>query len=116
MTARVQFIEGLDEELANISLRKRRDTEVKIVVLFFEQVRAIENIRSFTNKIDILWLRDEEGDIQVTPTGIKFKFGEDEENPKGEAECSFEVSNDEDWERVMRFLHRYADQNGFEFQ
>jgi photosystem II Psb28-2 protein len=115
MTATVQFIEGLDEELSNISLRKRRDTGVKIVVLFFDQVKAIENVRSFTNKIDIMWLRDEEGDIQVTPKGIKFKFGEDEENPMAEAECSFEVSSDEEWERVMRFLHRYAEDHGFEF-
>ncbi len=114
MTTSVQFIDGLDEEISGISLRKRKDSETKIVVLLFEHLQAIEKLRAYRKQITNLWLRDEEGEIKVTPSGVKFFFAEDEELSK--VECSFEVDSEEIFERVMRFLHRYADENGFQFQ
>ncbi len=110
----VQFIEGLEEEISGVSLRKNRFSAKKTVVLTFKQVQALEKGRSFTNKIENLWLRDEEGAIQVYPNGIKFVFVDDD-NLSG-AECSFDVEGEEAFERVMRFLHRYAEVHGFEFQ
>ncbi|MCT7982662.1 photosystem II reaction center protein Psb28 [Laspinema sp. A4] len=110
----VQFIKGLDEELGGISLRKGRNSGTKTVVLLFERVQAMEKGRSFINKIETLNLSDEEGEIQVIPNGMKFQFVDDDN--LSQAECSFEVTSDEAWERVMRFLHRYADAHGFEFQ
>lgn len=114
MSVSVQFINGLNEEISEISLRKGRDSGKKIVVLSFERVQAMEKGRSFVNKIDTLSLQDEEGEIQVIPNGMKFHFVDDDNLSK--AECSFEVNSDEAWERVMRFLHRYAEAHGFEFQ
>lgn len=110
----VQFIEGLDEEISGISLRKKRSSSVKVVILKFEKLQALERGRSFTNKIDKLLLKDEEGEITVYPQGIKFLFRDDDE--LSQAECSFEVHSDEEFERVMRFLHRYAEEHGFEFK
>ncbi len=110
----VQFIKGLDEEIGGISLRKGRSSGTKTVVLFFERVQAMEKGRSFVNKIETLNLCDEEGEIQVVPNAMKFHFINDDN--LSQAECSFEVNSDEAWERVMRFLHRYADEQGFEFQ
>ncbi|MGB3512014.1 MAG: photosystem II reaction center protein Psb28 [Microcoleaceae cyanobacterium] len=114
MTVSVQFIEGLNEEITGVSLRKRRNSEVKIVVLMFDRLQATESFRSFTNKINKLWLKDEEGDIEVAPSGIKFLSADETDFSK--VECSFEVESEEKFERVMRFLHRYAEANGFEFQ
>jgi photosystem II Psb28-2 protein len=31
-------------------------------------------------------------------------------------ECTFEVEAEDIFERVMRFLNRYAEENGFEYQ
>lgn len=114
MTVSVQFIEGLDEEIAGISLRKRQNDETKIVVLTFERLRAIEQFRSLTKKIDALLLRDEEGEIRVIPSGIKFIFEKEDELSK--AFCTFEVDSESAFERVMRFFQRYAKANGFEFR
>ena len=114
MTVSVQFIEGFDEEIKEVSLRKRRSSETKIVVLIFDRLQATESLRSFTNKINQLWLKDEEGEIQVTPSGIKFLSAD--ETDFSRVECSFEVESEENFARVMRFLHRYAEANGFEFQ
>ncbi|MEB3828344.1 photosystem II reaction center protein Psb28 [Phormidium sp. CCY1219] len=114
MAVSVQFINGVDEEISGISLRKGRQSGTKTVVLFFERVLAMEKGRSFVNQVDRLWLRDEEGEIEVTPNGIKFKFVDDDN--LAQAECAFDVMSEEAWERVMRFLHRYAEAHGFEFQ
>ena len=114
MVASVQFIEGLNEEISGISLRQRRNSSVKIVVLSFHRLQAMEQLRSFRNRIENLWLRDEEGEIQVTPSDTKFHFADGDELTK--VECAFEVESESDFERVMRFLHRYAEENGFQFQ
>ncbi|MGK7901857.1 MAG: photosystem II reaction center protein Psb28 [Hormoscilla sp.] len=114
MTVSVQFIDGLDEEIGGISLRKRRNDKTKIVVLAFDRLRAIEQFRSLTQKIDALLLRDEEGEIRVIPSGIKFIFEKEDELSK--AFCTFEVDSKSAFERVMRFLNRYAEANGFEFR
>lgn len=94
VTISVEFIEGMSEEISGISLRKRPN--------------------SFGNKVEHLWLKDEEGTIQVSPNGMKFIFVDDDE--LSNAECTFEVHSQEQFYRVMRFFHRYADAYGFEFQ
>jgi photosystem II Psb28-2 protein len=114
MVTSVQFIEGLDEEISGVSLRKKRDSNTKVVVLIFERLQAMERLRAFRNQISNLWLKDDEGDIKVTPSGIKFFYVGDDDIDK--IECSFEVESEEALERVMQFLHRYADDHGFEYQ
>ncbi|MBS0014981.1 MAG: photosystem II reaction center protein Psb28 [Arthrospira sp. SH-MAG29] len=113
MSTSIQFIDGLDEELGGVSLRKRRDSNTKIVVLVFKQLKAIEKLRAYRKQISHLWLRDEEGEIRVSPTGVRFFYLEDDELSK--AECTFEVDSEDILGRVMRFLHRYADDHGFEY-
>lgn len=115
MKTTVQFIEGLNETISNVSLRKRKSSGNKIVVLSFINLRALEFGRSYINKIDNLWLVDEEGNIRVEPSDIRIIFLNDEDE-NSRTECSFEVYSDDVWERVMRFLQRYAEENGFEFQ
>jgi photosystem II Psb28-2 protein len=114
MAASVQFIDGIDEEIGQISLRQRKGSSTKIVVLTFNRLRATEQLRGYTNKVEHLWLRDDEGEIQVSPGGMKFTFIDDD--TLANAECSFEVDSEENFDRVMRFFHRYADEHGFEFQ
>lgn len=114
MPVSVQFIDGLNEELSEISLRKRQGSSAKIVVFKFDRVQAMEKGRSFVSKIDSMMLRDDEGEIKVYPNGIKFMFVDDDNLSK--AECSFEVDSDDAWNRVMRFMNRYGEAYGFEFK
>lgn len=114
MVTSVQFIEGLDEENTGISLRKKQDSNTKIIVLIFKKLQAMERLRAFRNQITHLWLKDDEGNIKVTPSGIKFIYVGDDEIEK--IECSFEVESEESLERVMQFLHGYADDHGFEYK
>lgn len=115
MPVSVQFIDGINEELSGISLRRRRDSGTNLVVLSFKDLEALKKGRSFTNKIDTLSLRDQEGEIKIIPSGIKFFFADDEHD-LAKAECSFELRTQAELERVMRFFHRYAEVHGFEFK
>ena len=114
MTTSVQFIEGLNEEISGISLRKRKNSNAKIFVLLFERLQALERLRAYRNQITHLWLTDEEGTIKIEPMGIKFLYRDDDE--LSQVECTFEVDSEDIFERIMRFLNRYAEENGFEFQ
>ena len=111
-TPSIEFFVGISEELSNVSLRTNKNTGVRSVVMFFERLNALEKFNSFTkNATGNLHLIDEEGEITVAPSSTKFIFGGDEGNELKNVKCTFEVYQEDNWERVMRFLHRYADAN-----
>lgn len=60
-------------------------------------------------------LTDEEGEIRVEPTSVKFIFGGPEGDDLQRMECEFEIEREDHWERVMRFMHRYAEANGMAY-
>ncbi|HEY9762341.1 MAG TPA: photosystem II reaction center protein Psb28 [Trichocoleus sp.] len=112
----VQFYEGIPEEISNVSLRRDRSTGVWRAVLFFERMEAIEQFKSFRNRFSkALKLTDEEGVITIEPSGIRFIFGGPEGDDLKQVECTLEVDREDHWERLMRFMHRYAEANGMAY-
>ncbi|HLP87228.1 MAG TPA: photosystem II reaction center protein Psb28 [Nostocaceae cyanobacterium] len=116
-TPSIQFFAGVFEELSNVSLRREKATGKRLVVLMFEQLQAISGLNSFTkNSLNSLLLTDEEGEIRVTPSSTQFIFAGAEGDELKRVECKFEVDTDEQLDRFMRFMHRYAEANGMEYQ
>jgi photosystem II Psb28-2 protein len=116
-TPSVQFFIGVFEEISNVSLRQDKLTGKKLVVLMFEQLQALAGLNSFTkSSLNSLLLTDEEGEIRVTPSSTQFIFGGAEGDELRRVECKFEVENDEQLDRFMRFMHRYAEANGMEYK
>lgn len=112
----VQFYEGIPEEISNVSLRRDHTTGVWRAVLFFERMEAIEQFKSFRNRFSkALKLTDEEGIITIEPSGIRFIFGGPEGDDLKQVECILEVDREDHWERLMRFMHRYADAYGLAY-
>ncbi|HIK19109.1 MAG TPA: photosystem II reaction center protein Psb28 [Leptolyngbyaceae cyanobacterium M33_DOE_097] len=112
----IQFFEGLYEEIDSVSLRLNRSTGTKIVVLTFRQLKSIEQFNSFRNRFSkVMKLTDEEGEIQVEPSSIKFFFGGDEGDELDHVDCAFEIDREDHWQRVQRFMDRYAEANGMAF-
>lgn len=115
-TPTVQFYEGIYEAISNASLRQDRSTGVKRLVLFFDRLEAVEEFNNFRSRFSkALKLTDEEGVITIEPTGIKFLFGGPEGDDLKQVECTLEVDREDHWERLMRFMHRYADANGLAY-
>lgn len=112
----VEFYEGITEEISNVSLRRDRSTGLRLVILMFERIRAIEKFQNFRSRFaKALKLVDEEGVIAIEPAGIKFIFGGPEGDDLRQVNCTLEVDRDDHWDRLMRFMHRYAKANGMEY-
>ncbi len=112
----IEFFAGLSEELTNVSLRRNKSTGVRSVKLGFDKLQALEKFNSFTKQFTgDLRLIDSEGEISVQPSGVKFIFGGDEGDEIKGVNCTFEIDQEDHWQRFMRFMNRYADANGMEY-
>jgi photosystem II Psb28-2 protein len=112
----VEFYEGIAEAIDNISLRRDRQTGDRIILITFRQLRAIDQFQSFRSRFaKALKLMDEEGTITIEPEGIKFIFGGPEGDDLQRVECTLILDRDDHWERLMRFLKRYAAANGMAY-
>jgi photosystem II Psb28-2 protein len=117
VTPSIEFFVGLPEILSDVRLRTNKNTGVHSVVMIFENLKALEKGNSFTQQsTGNLHLIDEEGEITVSPSSTKMIFGGDEGHDLKQVKCTFEVNDQTHLERVMRFLHRYADANGMGYQ
>ena len=117
ITPCIEFFEGLPETLNNVSLRRSKTSDVRSVLLTFEQLQALEKFQSFTKKFTgSLRLIDEEGTISVDPSSLRIIWGGDEGDDLRGVECGFELVQEDHWERFMRFMERYAAANGMEYQ
>lgn len=112
----IEFFDGIYEELSDVSLRRDKQTGDRIVLMSFERLNAIERFQSYTSRFSqALRLTDSEGRIEVQPDSVQFVFGGPEGDDLQRVECKFAVTQDEHWERFMRFMHRYADANGMAY-
>ena len=114
---RIEFFEGLPETLSNVSLRKGKTTGIRNVLFTFGQLQALEKFQSFTKQFSgCLKLIDEEGVISVEPSSLRIVWGGDEGHELQGVECGFELTLEEHWERVFRFLQRYAEANDMAYE
>ena len=112
----IEFFEGIPETLSNVSLRRNRSTGMRSIVLMFDKLESIEQFNSFRKRFsNALKLTDCEGVIAMQPSGVKFIFGGPEGDDLIRVDCTIELDQDLHWERFMRFMHRYADENGMAY-
>lgn len=112
----IEFFDGIYEELSDVSLRRDKETGDRIVLMSFQRLNAIERFQSYTSRFSqALRLTDEEGRIEVQPDSVQFVFGGPEGDDLQRVECKFAVTQEDHWERFMRFMHRYADANGMAY-
>ncbi|MEM9539998.1 MAG: photosystem II reaction center protein Psb28 [Cyanobacteria bacterium P01_E01_bin.42] len=113
----IEFFKGVAEELTNVRLRQGKETGVRNVLMFFRQMKALDILNSYTKQATgTLRLVDSEGEIDVTPSSVKIRYGGDEGDDLMGVECQIDIDRDDHWERLMRFLNRYAEANGMAYQ
>jgi photosystem II Psb28-2 protein len=112
MDPTIEFFDGISEELSDVSLRLDRVTGDQVVLLKFQKIRSLAQFQSFTkSSSNVIHLKDDEGDITITPSATRLVFGGSEgEDIKGlEVEC--EIHESAHLDRFMRFMDRYAQAN-----
>ncbi|EME28472.1 [pt] photosystem II reaction center 13kDa protein [Galdieria sulphuraria] len=91
--ASIQFITGLDEkEIPDIKLTRSKDGK--------------------TDQADItgMYLIDEEGEMVTREVNAKFVNGK-----PYKIEALYIIKNNDEWDRFMRFMDRYAKEKGLVF-
>lgn len=112
----IQFFDGVPEALDDVSLRRNRSTGIRSVLMTFKQLQSINQFNSFRYRFSgCMKLIDDEGEISVEPTSVKFYFKGDDGDDFDRLECRFDLDLDDHWERFLRFMHRYAEANGMEY-
>lgn len=107
--ASIQFSQGIDEEaIPDVRLTRSRDGSSGTATFRFENpnILSAENTQEVTG----MYLVDEEGTISTQDVKGKFVNGQ----PTA-LEAVHYMQSEEEWDRFMRFMERYAEEHGLEF-
>jgi photosystem II protein len=106
--AEIQFARGIAEEvIPDIRMTRSKDGTNGTATFYFDHPKAFSDEGV---EITGMYLVDEEGELVTREVKGKFINGE----PSG-IEAMYAIKSVEEWERFMRFMNRYAEQNGLGF-
>ncbi|XP_052211640.1 photosystem II reaction center Psb28 protein [Diospyros lotus] len=106
----IQFIQGTDEQtIPDVRLTKSRDGTNGMAIFRFDQPSVFDS-SSEVGDITGFYMIDEEGVLQSVDVNAKFVNGK----PAG-IEAKYIMRSPREWDRFMRFMERYANENGLSF-
>ena len=109
MVAKIQFSRGVDEDvIPDVRLTRSRNGEQGTASFNFENPKALA--QDSTDDITGMYMIDDEGEIVTREVKAKFINGK-----PSAIEALYIMKSDEEWERFLRFMKRYAEENGLEF-
>jgi len=106
--AEIQFARGVAEPvIPDVRLTRAKDGSNGTATFYFDYPQALSD-----NGVEVtgMYLVDEEGELVTREVNGKFINGE----PAG-IEAIYVMKSEADWDRFMRFMNRYAEQNGLGF-
>jgi photosystem II protein len=107
--AEIQFSRGIKEDIVpEVRLTRSRDGQQGTATFYFQNPNILD--KDSTDEITGMYLVDEEGEIACRDVKGKFVNGQ----PEG-IEAIHVMKSQEDWDRFMRFMERYAEENGLGF-
>lgn len=107
--AQIQFSRGISEEVVpDVRLTRSRDGSSGTATFYFEYPKALDS--GSTEEITGMYMLDEEGEIVTREVKGKFVNGQ----PVA-LEAILLLRSQSEWERFMRFMERYAEENGLGF-
>ncbi|MGB3532393.1 MAG: photosystem II reaction center protein Psb28 [Microcoleaceae cyanobacterium] len=107
--ATIQFSKGIDEPVVpDIRLTRSRNQQEGTATFIFDNPNALAD--DFTGEITGMYMIDEEGEIITREVKGKFINGK-----AAALEVLYVMRSPEEWDRFMRFMNRYAEQQGLGF-
>ncbi|CEJ43073.1 photosystem II reaction center protein Psb28 [Umezakia ovalisporum] len=106
---KIQFSRGLDEKvIPEVRLTRSRSGDTGTATFIFTNPQILA--QGSTEDITGMYLIDEEGEIVTREVKGRFVNGKPEA-----LEAVHLMKSAEEWDRFMRFMKRYAEENGLEF-
>lgn len=107
--AKIQFSRGVDEEvIPEVRLTRSRSGDSGTATFIFTNPQILA--QGSTEEVTGMYLIDEEGEIVTREVKGKFVNGKPEA-----LEAIHLMKSPEEWDRFMRFMERYAEENGLGF-
>lgn len=107
--AEIQFSRGITEtSIPDVKLTRSKDGTNGTATFYFEDTSILN--RENSQEITGMYLIDSEGELSTREVNCKFVNGE----PKA-IEAIYLIKSKNDWDRFMRFMERYAEENGLGF-
>ncbi|MDD1436564.1 photosystem II reaction center protein Psb28 [Dolichospermum sp. ST_sed10] len=106
--AKIQFARGIDEAVVpdvRLTRAKTGESGTATFVFINPQILAQDGKDEVTG----MYLIDEEGEIVIKEVQGKFVNGKPES-----LEAIYVMKSNDEWDRFMRFMERYAQNNGLE--
>lgn len=104
--ARIQFSRGVDEDVVpDVRITRARDGSNGTATFYFQNPKALDS--NSTDDITGMYLIDEEGEILTREVKAKFINGQPEA-----LEAVYIMRSEAEFERFVRFMERYAEENG----
>lgn len=107
--AYIEFAKGvIEESIPDVKITRSRDGSNGTATFRFEGTKVLES--GNTQEVTGMYLIDEEGELVTREVKCKFVNGE----PKA-IEAIYIMRTPQEWDRFMRFMERYAEENGLGF-
>ncbi|MEO1145563.1 MAG: photosystem II reaction center protein Psb28 [Cyanobacteria bacterium J06638_22] len=107
--AEIQFSRGTAETvIPDVRLTRSRDGSSGTATFYFDKPDALA--QDYTQDVTGIYLIDEEGELVSREVKAKFVNGE-----PSAIEAMYIMKSSQEWDRFMRFMERYAEQNGLGF-
>ncbi|MBF2028890.1 MAG: photosystem II reaction center protein Psb28 [Oscillatoriales cyanobacterium C42_A2020_001] len=109
MAARIQFARGIDEDvIPDVRITRSKDGSNGTATFYFQNPKALSN--NMTEEITGMYLIDDEGEISTREVKAKFVNGQPDA-----IEAVYLMKSTNEWERFIRFMERYAEENDLGF-
>ena len=107
--ASIQFSRGINEEvIPDVKLTRSRTGNSGTATFIFQNPKVLSE--ESNQEITGMFMIDEEGEISTREVKGKFVNGKPEA-----LEAVYVMKSEAEWERFMRFMERYAEENGLGF-
>lgn len=109
--ASIQFVRGLDEKcVPDVKLTRAKDGSSGVATFVFDQPNVFDASTQAQGEITGMFMEDEEGEISTTEVNANFANGKPQS-----IESVYVMKSPAEWDRFMRFMERYAEENGLGF-
>lgn len=107
--AHIEFARGVVEDvIPDVRLTRAPDGSDGTATFYFDNPKALSEEEGV--EVTGMYMIDEEGELMTREVKGKFLDG----RPSG-IEALFVMRTEAEWDRFMRFMNRYAEQNGLGF-
>jgi len=109
--ATIQFVRGLDEKVVpDVKLTRAKDGSSGVATFQFDNPNVFDASTATQGEVTGMFLLDDEGELSTTNVNARFANGK----PLS-IEATYVMTSPDQWDRFMRFMERYGEDNGLGF-